>query len=152
MARERPDINMSGIQVAGAGGLGLLAVALVMTLYYPQAMWLLVIGSVGGTGVGAALVFYRRHHQVRGPSGDDPTILFRREPTSERSSRVPPIQDLQRQGVSGTIGRLEALRTCHERDGGSHLGGHATRSGVCRDQRRRRFPSLRIRAVSARSV
>ena len=76
---------MSGIPVAGVGGLGLVAVALVMTSYYPEARWLLTIGLVAGTLLAVALVAYRRSHRP-GPSGDDPTILFRSEPIAPPTS------------------------------------------------------------------
>ena len=87
--KDRPDINMSGIPVAGVGGLGLVAVSLVMTIYYPQAWWLLIIGATGGVVVGAVLVVYRRHHREAGPSGDDPTILFRPEAADDRRPARP---------------------------------------------------------------
>jgi hypothetical protein len=80
---QRPvEINMSGIPVNGVGGLGLVAVAFLMTVVFPEAWWLVVIGALGGAVLGAVLVFARRHHVPSGPSGDDPTILFRPEPTT----------------------------------------------------------------------
>jgi hypothetical protein len=96
-SKDRPEINMSGIPVAGIGGLGLWIVALVMTLYYPEAWWLMVIGSIGGIGAGAALVLYRRHHRETGPSGDDPTILFRAE--SAEQEATPGSRDRAHPGV-----------------------------------------------------
>ena len=81
MTREDPraDINMSGIPVAGIGGLGLVAVALVMTIVVPAAWWMLLFGALGGMVLGAALVLSRRGRRPSGPSGDDPRILFRSE-------------------------------------------------------------------------
>src|SRR4051812_25704 len=71
---QRPvEINMSGIPVNGVGGLGLVAVAFLMTVVFPEAWWLVVIGALGGTVLGAVLVFARQHHVPSGPSGDDPT-------------------------------------------------------------------------------
>ena len=70
-------INMSGISVSGVGGLGLVAVAAMMTWVFPQAWWLVVFGATGGSILGLAIVAYRRRHPASGPSGDDPHILFR---------------------------------------------------------------------------
>jgi hypothetical protein len=82
---ERPvEINMSGIPVKGVGGLGLVAVAFLMTVVFPEARWLVVIGALGGMVLGAAIIFARRRHVPSGPSGDDPTILFRPEPVTAK--------------------------------------------------------------------
>ena len=92
MAPEDRDvnINMSGISVAGVGGLGLVAVAALMTYVLPQAWWLEVIGAAGGTLVGIAIVAFRRHHVSSGPSGDDPRILFREETPVAKADRHTP--------------------------------------------------------------
>jgi hypothetical protein len=76
------QINMSEIRVNGIGGLGLVAVAFLMTLVFPEAWWLVVIGSLGGVVLAAMLIVARRRRVPSGPSGDDPTILFRPEPTT----------------------------------------------------------------------
>jgi hypothetical protein len=80
------EINMSGIPVKGIGGLGLVAVAVLMTVVLPAAWWLLVLGAAGGVMLGAVMALMRRHHSPRGPSGDDPTILFRPEPVKGRAT------------------------------------------------------------------
>ncbi len=102
--RERADINMSGIPVAGDGGLGMLAVAVVMATYYPQAWWLIAFGSIGGAAFAGGLVWYRRHDRASGPSGDDPSILFRPEPGDiqprHRVARRPP-RDLEELAAAG---------------------------------------------------
>jgi hypothetical protein len=77
--RRDVSINMSGISVSGVGGLGLVAIAALTTYVLPQAWWLVAFGTGGGALVGLAIVTFRRHHVTRGPSGDDPTILFRAE-------------------------------------------------------------------------
>ena len=77
---RRVEINMSGIPVNGIGGLGLVAVSLLMTVVLPAAWWLLVFGTTGGVVLAVAIVLARRRHARSGPSGDDPTILFRPEP------------------------------------------------------------------------
>jgi hypothetical protein len=81
MAPEDRDvsINMSGISVSGVGGLGLVAVAGLITYVLPQAWWLVAFGGIGGIALGCAMVGFRRHHLSSGPSGDDPKILFRAE-------------------------------------------------------------------------
>jgi len=80
--QRRVEINMSGIPVSGVGGLGLVAVAFLMTLVFPEAWWLVAIGALGGGVLAAAMIFARRAHVASGPSGNDPTILFRPEPVT----------------------------------------------------------------------
>ena len=85
------SINISGIPVNGIGGLGLVAVATLMTYVLPATWWFVACGAGGGVLMGIAIVAYRRHHVSRGPSGDDPTILFRPEPLAKREDRgMPP--------------------------------------------------------------
>ena len=50
------EINMSGIQIAGVGGLGMVIVALVMAMEIVEARWLLVTGVAGGVALAVALV------------------------------------------------------------------------------------------------
>ena len=78
---DRPvQINISGIPVAGVGGLGLVAMAVLVSIVMPAAWWLMVAGMTGGCVLGALLVVARRHSRPHGPSGDDPAILFRSLP------------------------------------------------------------------------
>ena len=62
--RDMPisSINMSGIQVAGVGGLGLVAVAGLMAYEFPQAQWLLAFGTIGGVILACGLIVFRRSH------------------------------------------------------------------------------------------
>src|SRR5438552_1194025 len=85
------SINMSGIPVSGIGGLGLVAVAMLITYVLPAASWLVAFGAAGGSLVGIGIVAFRRHHVPPGPSGNDPRILFRPEPaaTPQRSHVAP---------------------------------------------------------------
>ena len=77
-APERPvQINISGIPVAGVGGLGLVAMALLVSFVLPAAWWTMVAGVSGGSVLAAILVVTRHGLSTRGPSGSDPTILFR---------------------------------------------------------------------------
>jgi hypothetical protein len=84
------NINMSGIPVSGIGGLGLVAVAVLIAYVQPQAWWLMAIGAIGGVGLGAGLVLFRRVHRSRRPSGSDPAILFRAEAPVGRSRENRP--------------------------------------------------------------
>ena len=81
---RRPEINMSGIPVRGVGGLGLVVLAAVMTIVMPEAWWLIVAGATGGVLLGAALIVFHRFHRASGPSGSDPTILFRAPAVAQR--------------------------------------------------------------------
>lgn len=113
---QRPvEVNMSGIPVNGIGGLGLVAVAALMTVVLPAAWWLLVVGASGGVVLGAAMVLARRHHVPSGPSGDDPTILLRPEPATrseEGQTEVQPGSDHGRHlPFSLPLGALTILST-----------------------------------------
>lgn len=77
---RRVEINISGISVSGVGGLGMVAMAALVSIVMPEARFTAVLGLAGGLVLGGALIAYRRHHVSSGPSGDDPTILFRTEP------------------------------------------------------------------------
>jgi hypothetical protein len=75
---ERPvSINISSIPVAGIGGLGLVAMATVVSVFFPAIGWMMAAGVVGGLALAAVIVFARRRIKTRGPSGTDPVILFR---------------------------------------------------------------------------
>jgi hypothetical protein len=77
LREDAATINMSGISVSGVGGLGLVAMAALVTWVLPQAWWLVAFGAASGCVLGFAIVAFRRHHTPAGPSGDDPHILFR---------------------------------------------------------------------------
>ena len=77
---RRVEINISGIRVSGIGGLGMVAMAAWVSIVMPEAGFTTALGLAGGLLLGVALIAYRRHHVSSGPSGDDPTILFRAEP------------------------------------------------------------------------
>jgi hypothetical protein len=59
---EQPmrSINMAKIPVAGIGGLGMVALVVVMAIALPMARWLLLIAGPAGLLLAAALVLYRR--------------------------------------------------------------------------------------------
>ena len=98
--KGRPvEINISGIPVAGVGGLGLVAIAALMTYQMPQTWLFVAAGVIGGVLLGAVLTLARRGRTPSGPSGSDPRILFR---------AVPPEKDLPPEGGSHRI--LYSLR------------------------------------------
>lgn len=74
--RQSPTLNISAIRVAGVGGLGLLALVVIMAVALPPARWLLAAGLGGGTLAAAALILSRRRRGVSGPRGDQPISLF----------------------------------------------------------------------------
>jgi hypothetical protein len=60
---------------SAAGGLGVVGLALLVTIVLPQAWWLLAIGAAGGIGVGAVLVIISRR-QLRRHTGGRRNILL----------------------------------------------------------------------------
>jgi hypothetical protein len=82
---ERLSINMSAIPVAGIGGLGMLALVVIMAIAFPVARWLL-FGLAGGLLVALALVLGRRKHRLGAPRGDPPTSLFSSSLTVDETS------------------------------------------------------------------
>ena len=83
-------INMSSIPVKGAGGLGLLAMVLLMAAAIPAARWML-IGSLLAGAVAAALVIYRhRSHGIGAPGGDQPMGLDLHPDPRPRREPPPP--------------------------------------------------------------
>ena len=83
---ERPSINMSAIPVAGIGGLGMLALVVIMAIAFPAARWLLFGGLAGGSLVALALVLGRRKHRLGAPRSDLPTSLFSSSLTVDETS------------------------------------------------------------------
>jgi hypothetical protein len=78
------SINASAIPVAGVGGLGLVAMAVVVSVFFPAIGWMMAVALGSGILLAVALVALRRKHRGGGPSGDHPAILFR-EVTVKRS-------------------------------------------------------------------
>ena len=98
-ANRRPEINMSAIPVTGIGGLGLLAMAVVVAWVIPAGRWLLGLSAAGGAILGLGIVLLRRYHKGAGPSGDHPQVLFQTEPSDQRPSGKAPAdapRDLER--------------------------------------------------------
>jgi len=61
---QRGDINISRIPVIGFGGLGFVAMAVVMTVALPQLRWLAILSLIGGTAIGLTLIA-ARHRRAR---------------------------------------------------------------------------------------
>ena len=53
------NINISRIPVSGWGGLGLVAMAVVMSFAQPQLRWLTVASLIGGAAIGLTLIAAR---------------------------------------------------------------------------------------------
>ena len=70
------QINISGIPVEGVGGLGLVAMAVLVSIVMPAARWTMVAGLIGGALLAVVLVIARRRFEKRDPGGRAPAILF----------------------------------------------------------------------------
>lgn len=60
------DINISKIPVSGWGGLGLVAMAVVISFAQPQLRWLTVIALIGGAAIGLTLIAVRNRRARHG--------------------------------------------------------------------------------------
>jgi len=67
--RDRTDINISSIRVAGIGGLGMVVVVCAMALEMPEIRAFAIISLAGGALMGAALIGYRRWVRPEPPHG-----------------------------------------------------------------------------------
>jgi len=65
-------INMSSIKVAGIGGLGLVAVAVVTAIFIPTIRVSLTIGAIAGVIFAVALILWRRKRGPLPTSGQHP--------------------------------------------------------------------------------
>ena len=82
------QINISGIPVAGVGGFGLVAMAVLVSVVMPAARLTMVAGLIGGVLLAVVLVFARRRSDKRNPDGRAPAVLFVESP-AERAD-LPP--------------------------------------------------------------
>ena len=89
------QINISGIPVAGVGGLGLVAMAILVAVVMPAAGLLMVSGVAGGCLLGTVLVLARRRADKREPGGRAPSVLFV-EPAAERRELPPEGESYRR--------------------------------------------------------
>ena len=60
------DINISKIPVSGWGGLGLVAMAVVLSFGQPQLRWVTVVTLIGGAAIGLTLIAARNRRARHG--------------------------------------------------------------------------------------
>jgi hypothetical protein len=96
-------MSLSGMRVQGIGGLGLIAVVLLISLTMPAAWWLVAMGLAGGIVLGVALIA-RRQRTGFSSAGSGPTTLFGSgSPESAGSAGAETGGD--RTSISTTTGR-----------------------------------------------
>jgi hypothetical protein len=82
-------VNLTGSpRGAAVGGLGLVALGVLITVVAPQAWWFLLFGALGGVLLGIAMIVISRH-RVSGPGGGSPGVLFGHD-TPGGSPSAPP--------------------------------------------------------------
>ena len=94
-------INMARIRVAGLGGVGLVAMALVVAWFVPRIGQTLMVGAVLGGALAVGLILHRRR---AGPmpssgrsAGANATLSIDRPSTSEdEDTGQPPTQNVRR--------------------------------------------------------
>jgi hypothetical protein len=64
MSLRFPPVNLTASPLYGVGGLGLVALALVVTVFEPAAWWLLLASIFGGIVLGVAMIATRRRRGV----------------------------------------------------------------------------------------
>jgi hypothetical protein len=99
-ARGTDVINIASIRVAGAGGLGLVAMALVLAVAIPRIGQSLAIGAVLGLVLAIALILWRRQAGPMPTSGSrmgaNTTLSIDQPPSPDVPSEVhPPQQRLE---------------------------------------------------------
>lgn len=77
IAVPRP-VNLTASPIPGVGGLGLLALAVLVALVNPAAVWIFVPALVGGVVFGVSLALVRRRAILTRPEMVPPTLF--REP------------------------------------------------------------------------
>src|SRR4051812_19864024 len=87
---RRVEINISGVPVAGVGGLGLVAMAVLVSVYMPAAWWTMVTGLIGGVVLAAILIIARRGLSAGGSGPSDATTLFRAVPAEAPHGKRKP--------------------------------------------------------------
>ena len=72
---ELRPTNLTASPIRGVGGLGLLALAVLVAVVNPQVGWILLPAVAGGLAIGVALIVVRRRSVVAGRAARRPTIL-----------------------------------------------------------------------------
>lgn len=90
-------INMAHIRVAGAGGLGMVAMSVVVAIFVPRIRFTMALAFVLGCVMAAVLVAVRRR-EGDSPSGIDPGahVLFpldQRHPAAREDDPRSPVAD-----------------------------------------------------------
>ena len=68
-----PEINMARIKVAGIGGLGMLAMVVVLAYNMPAVRTFVLVSLAGGILIAGGVIAYRRWIHVEPPHG--PTLM-----------------------------------------------------------------------------
>jgi hypothetical protein len=94
-------INVSRIRVAGIGGLGLVAVAVGISIALPRIGQSMILGAVGGALLAVAVIYYRRQHGPLDSSHAQPggrSVLVEPElpPADETADTSKAPSDLRR--------------------------------------------------------
>ena len=70
--------NLTPVRIAGAGGVPILTLLVLLAIVFPIVRWVLILGAISGGAVAAALIRARRQRDG-GPGGGGPRILFPEE-------------------------------------------------------------------------
>lgn len=62
MSTRFPPVNLTASPYYGVGGLGIVVLALLVTLVMPGAWWMLLASAVAGVLLGAAMIAMRARH------------------------------------------------------------------------------------------
>jgi hypothetical protein len=87
MKDEQPQINMSSIQVAGVGGLGMVAVAAVMAYVLPE-LRLFVFAALGGGVIAAVALIASRRWNKSQPTSHPTLMVGGDAPKEEQTDRL----------------------------------------------------------------
>jgi hypothetical protein len=68
------QINISAVPVSGVGGLGLVAMAVLITIVTPELWGVMAIAAAGGVALGLILIVDSRHTIMAGRTRHIPTL------------------------------------------------------------------------------
>lgn len=107
MADRKDVINIASIRVAGIGGLGLVAIALVLAWSIPRIGQSIALGAVFGAVFAAGLILWRRRRGPIPTSSSHPganTTLSIDEPVSpEKTDAAKSGNEAQRRAFAATL-------------------------------------------------
>jgi len=99
---------------SAVGGLGLLALAVLIMIVLPQAWWLLAIGAAGGIGLGTVMVIISRRRERRRPTGGRRhtllpiLLLIVAWPAGSGLSSQPPVAAVKLDPIEGIAGAFRS--------------------------------------------